>query len=113
MRKATVFLNLEAVGKLSEMPDGFIFQYDDNYIARPNARALSLTMPISQQEFRSSSLFPFFYGLLSEGYNRAVQCRLLKIDENDDFGLLLAIAHTDTVGAVRVIEQTKNLTFEA
>ncbi|AEI52107.1 HipA N-terminal domain-containing protein [Runella slithyformis] len=113
MRKATVYLNQEAVGELTESSDGFIFRYDDNYIARPNARALSLTMPISQQKFKSSYLFPFFYGLLSEGYNRAVQCRLLKIDENDDFGLLLAIAHTDTVGAVRVIEQTKNLTFEA
>jgi HipA-like protein len=107
MRKATVYLNVEAVGTLSETPDGFNFQYDDNYITRPNAHALSLTMPISQQDFRSSHLFPFFYGLLSEGYNRAVQCRLLKIDENDDFGLLLAIAHTDTVGAVRVVEQTK------
>ena len=113
MRKATVYLNQEVVGELTESSDGFIFQYDDNYIAGPNARALSLTMPISQHEFRSSYLFPFFYGLLSEGYNRAVQCRLLKIDENDDFGLLLAIAHTDTVGAVRVIEQVKNLTFEA
>lgn len=113
MRKATVYLNQEAVGELTETPDGFIFQYDDNYIARPNASALSLTMPISQQEFRSSYLFPFFYGLLSEGYNSAVQCRLLKIDKNDDFGLLLAIAHTDTVGAVRVVEQTKTLTFEA
>ena len=108
MRKAIVYINQEVVGNLSETSEGFLFRYDDNYITHPNARSLSLTLPISQQEFSSAYLFPFFYGLLSEGYNRAVQCRLLKIDENDDFGLLLAIAHTDTVGAVRVVEQTNN-----
>ncbi|WP_028666173.1 HipA N-terminal domain-containing protein [Runella zeae] len=113
MRKAFVYLNSEAVGTLAETADGLVFRYDDHYMARPNAHALSLTMPISQQEFKSAYLFPFFYGLLSEGYNRVVQCRLLKIDENDDFGLLLAIAHTDTVGAVRVVEQVENLPFEA
>ncbi|AXE21868.1 hypothetical protein DR864_28815 (plasmid) [Runella rosea] len=71
------------------------------------APILSLTLPISNQEYKSPYLFPLFYGLLSKGYNRAIQCRLLKIDENDDFGLLLAIAHSDTIGAVRVMEQPK------
>ena len=105
MRKATVYLNQETAGELAETPDGFIFRYDENYQNHPAAPPLSLTMPISSQAFQSSFLFPFFCGLLSEGYNRAVQCRVLKIDENDDFGLLLAIAHTDTVGAVRVVAQ--------
>lgn len=113
MRRAAAYLNQEAAGELTELPDGFIFRYNDTYAARPKARPLSLTLPISHKEYKSRYLFPFFYGLLSEGYNRAVQCRLLKIDENDDFGLLLAIAHTDTIGAVRVVEQTENLTFEA
>ncbi|TAE39261.1 MAG: phosphatidylinositol kinase [Runella slithyformis] len=103
MRKASVYLNQEKVGSLAETSDGFVFRYDENYLNRPAVQPLSLTMPISQQAFKSSYLFPFFCGLLSEGYNRAVQCRVLKIDENDDFGLLLAIAHTDTVGAVRVV----------
>ena len=106
MRKAVVYLNQDVAGTLSETPNGFIFRYDEYYLAHPNAHALSLTLPISQQEFKADYLFPFFCGLLSEGYNRAVQCRLLKLDENDDFGLLLATTHTDTVGAVRVVEQT-------
>jgi serine/threonine-protein kinase HipA len=40
--------------------------------------------------------------MLSEGVNRQLQCRTLKIDENDDFGLLLATAQFDTIGAVTV-----------
>lgn len=46
--------------------------------------------------------FPFFSNMLSEGRNRAVQSRLLHIDENDHFGILLATAQTDVAGAVTV-----------
>jgi serine/threonine-protein kinase HipA len=40
--------------------------------------------------------------MLSEGVNRKLQCRTLKIDEADDFGLLEATAQYDTIGAVTV-----------
>lgn len=34
----------------------------------------------------------FFFGLLSEGINKDIQCRLLKIDEDDDFTRLIQTA---------------------
>ncbi len=40
--------------------------------------------------------------MLMEGRNREVQSRMLHIDENDDFGILLATAQTDVAGAVTV-----------
>jgi HipA-like protein len=40
--------------------------------------------------------------MLSEGVNRKLQCRLLKIDEDDNFGLLMATAQYDTIGAITV-----------
>ena len=40
--------------------------------------------------------------MLPEGANKAIQCKILKIDEEDAFGLLLATAHTDTIGAITV-----------
>jgi serine/threonine-protein kinase HipA len=40
--------------------------------------------------------------MLSEGINRKLQNFYLKIDENDDFGLLLATAQNDTIGAISV-----------
>jgi len=34
--------------------------------------------------------------------NRDLQCRLLKIDKNDHFGLLMATAQYNTIGAITV-----------
>jgi serine/threonine-protein kinase HipA len=59
-------------------------------------------MPKTQQEYQSEFLFPFFFNMLSEGVNRKLQSRMLKIDEEDNFGLLAATAQHDTIGAVTV-----------
>lgn len=40
--------------------------------------------------------------MLSEGENRKIQAQLLHISPDDDFGILLVTAHTDTIGAVTV-----------
>jgi len=70
----------------------YIFRYDVYYFINPDRTAISLSFPKTQQEYRAHVLFPFFYGLLSEGVNRQTQCRLLHIDEQDHFSLLLATA---------------------
>jgi serine/threonine-protein kinase HipA len=54
-------------------------------------------------------LFPFFYGILSEGVNKDIQCRLLKIDEQDDFTRLLETAGEDTIGAITIKKITHAL----
>jgi serine/threonine-protein kinase HipA len=101
MRKAEVFYNGTLAGELTELSHNeYVFRYDDAYFADLKMPAVSLTLPKIRQEYRSEQLFPYFYNLLSEGTNRALQARLLKIDENDSFGLLLATAGTDTIGAI-------------
>jgi serine/threonine-protein kinase HipA len=101
MRKAEVFYNNIPAGELTELsPNEYVFRYHDAYFADAEMPSVSLTLPKQQQEYRSTQLFPYFYNLLSEGTNRALQSRLLKIDENDNFGLLLATAGTDTIGAI-------------
>jgi len=103
MRKLAVYRNKEYAGTLTEESrDSYIFRYDNAYFDNNNKPAISLTLPKSQQEYRSKVLFPFFFNMLSEGVNRQLQSRLLKIDEKDDFGLLAATARYDTVGAVTV-----------
>ena len=44
----------------------------------------------------------YFFNMLSEGANRQMQSLLLHIDESDDFGIMLATAQHDTIGAVTV-----------
>jgi HipA-like protein len=101
-RSAKVFLNKQCVGIISEIPLGFEFRYDSDYINSIGAKAISLTLPLTLKPYTADHLFPFFCGLLSEGANKAVQCRTYKIDENDHFGLLLKTAGSDTIGAVTV-----------
>ena len=103
MREAQVFSNGILAGILTETDNGkYIFCYDDSFLIDEKQTAISLSFPKSQREFTSEILFPFFFNMLSEGTNKAIQCQTLKIDENDAFGLLLATAHTDTIGAITV-----------
>lgn len=103
MRAAEVFTNGVLAGTLSETDDGkYIFKYDDAYLLDSRYRAISLSLPKRKEAFIADELFPFFYNMLSEGANKALQCMTLKIDENDAFGLLLATADNDTIGAITV-----------
>lgn len=103
MRKCIVYVNGIAAGILAENdnPREYIFKYDKIYLEN-NLPAVCLSMPLREEEYRSPILFPYFFNLLSEGENRAIQCSLYHIDKNDDFGILSATAQYDTVGAVTV-----------
>lgn len=103
MRQAEVYTNGVLAGVLTKTDDGrYVFRYEDSFLLNDSQTAISLSLPKSGREFVSDELFPFFYNMLSEGTNKAIQCQTLKIDENDAFGLLLATAHTDTIGAITV-----------
>jgi HipA-like protein len=103
MRKLAIYRNKEYAGTLTEETrDKYVFKYDDAYYSDTSKPAISLTLPKSQKEYYSPVLFPFFFNMLSEGVNRQLQSRLLKIDEQDNFGLLSATASYDTIGAVTV-----------
>ena len=103
MRQATVFRNGLAAGILTEESrERYTFRYHDAYLADPALPPISLTLPKTAQEYHSPYLFPFFFNMLSEGVNKRLQSLQLKIDEADSFGLLLATAQWDTIGAVTV-----------
>jgi HipA-like protein len=105
MRKAEIYRNGELAGVLTEEDrSSYLFSYTSSYFSDSSKPAVSLTLPKIQQEFHSDYLFPCFFNMLSEGANKALQCSRLKIDEDDSFGLLLATAHTDTIGSITVKE---------
>lgn len=81
---------------------GYLFEYDQPYMLGSDNDPVSLTMPFRAEPYRSATLFPCFFNMLSEGANRQIQSQLLHIDPSDDFGILLATAQTDTIGAVTV-----------
>lgn len=103
MRSANVYMNGELAGKLTEKSDGtFTFSYADEYFKDLTKTAISLTLPKNNKEYHSKSLFPFFFNMLSEGVNKETQIQKFKIDEHDYFGLLLATAQEDTIGAITI-----------
>lgn len=103
MRTLGIYRNGILAGLLiEENRKRYIFRYDDKYLMDENNPAISLTLPKTQKEYRSEFLFPFFFNMLSEGVNRKLQSVQLRIDEEDNFGLLAATAQHDTIGAVTV-----------
>lgn len=106
-RSGKVFCGGYFAGRIDELPDGYRFTYDVEYLASAETHDISLTLPKRSEPFRSAVLFPFFFGMLAEGILKDTQCRKLKLDENDHFGRLLKTAHSDTIGDVTVVEETE------
>lgn len=103
MRKATVHYKGEEAGVLAQLNDGScIYSYNSLWFADKNKPAISLTLPKTSQEYHAKHLFSFFFNMLPEGSNKQVACRHWRIDPDDSFGLLLATAQYDTIGAVTV-----------
>ena len=103
MRQLDVYFNDIKAGILTEKNPGtdYSFQYLDEYIDTPMP-PISVTLPKQKEVYFSKHLFPFFSNMLPEGTNRRVICNSLRIDENDFFGLLTAMADKDFIGAVNV-----------
>ena len=103
MRACKVFVHGIYAGMLTETDrQHYSFEYDDAYFSNVDMPPVCLALPKNQKSYVSPYLFPFFSNMLSEGENRIFQARYLKIDENDDFGILLATAQYDTLGSVTV-----------
>ena len=100
-RKAGVYVDNLFAGILSETDEGYVFEYDSTYLSFPGVRAVSLTMPLMKDKYVSKTLFPFFDGLIPEGWLLDVAVRNWKLDPGDRFGLLLAVCR-DCIGDVSV-----------
>jgi serine/threonine-protein kinase HipA len=103
MRQANVLYKKEAAGLLTHLDNGsFVFKYHNLWFNETNKPAISLTLPKTQQEYKSKFLFPFFYNMLPEGSNKQTVCFENRIDTKDEFGILITTAKYDTIGAVTI-----------
>ena len=106
-RTAYIYVRDSFAGLLSETDEGYIFTYDPAYLSDPNASAVSLTMPLTKEPYVSKTLFPFFDGLVPEGWLLEVVSRNWKLDPQDRFGLLL-VACRDGIGNVSVYDKPRS-----
>jgi serine/threonine-protein kinase HipA len=103
MKKGKVYYNDILCGYIIEEEDEYIFRYTDEYFSNKNNLPISLTLPLSQQTYKSNVLFPFFDGLIPEGYLLEVALRKYSISPMDRMALLLKLCK-DTIGVASILE---------
>jgi serine/threonine-protein kinase HipA len=99
--KAEVKYQDQLAGWISKNEEGFHFEYDINYIQIVENKAISISMPKRKEKYSSKTLFPFFDGLIPEGWLLQMAEKNWKINPRDRFGLLLACCN-DCIGAVSI-----------
>lgn len=105
MQQGKVFRNKIFVGILKKTSQKeYIFKYDESYLSNEKSKAIAFSFPLQKEEFKEDHLFAFFFNMLSEGSQKKLQVKKLKLDENDDFSRLLITAQTDTIGSVTLME---------
>jgi len=108
-RVGAVRLAGELVGMIEEL-DGQTsfsygqtsFSYTPEWLARRDAKPVSLTLPLRAEPYVWKGLHPFFENLLPEGWLLEVSSKTLKISKDDPFGMLLATC-SDCVGDVEIV----------
>lgn len=101
LREGKVFFKDIMAGTIQETDEGYTFFYDDLYLEKENAEPVSLTFPLTQKTFTSKTFFPFFDGLIPEGWLLDIATKNWKLKQNDRMGLLLSVCN-DCIGAVTV-----------
>lgn len=100
-RQAKIYYQDRLAGYLVEGDGGYTFKYEEEYWTSDQAKPVSLTLPISGDPYHSNVLFPFFDGLIPEGWLLEIGEKHWKLNPKDRFELLINLCK-DTIGAVSV-----------
>ena len=102
MRQGIVKYNNRLAGLLTEEDNGdYLFVYDETYAQTYPNQFITFQMPVTNRPYRSKRLFPFFDGLIPEGWLLTIAAESWKINKNDRMGLLLACCQ-NAIGAVSI-----------
>jgi serine/threonine-protein kinase HipA len=104
MRKGNVYYNTNFAGIITETDEGeYVFQYDKDYVKAYPSEFISFSMPVTEKPYVDKRLFPFFEGLIPEGWLLDIASKSWRINRNDRMGLLLACCQ-NCIGAVSVVQ---------
>lgn len=102
MRKAKILYKDFFAGILTETDDGeYVFEYDEDYITNHSKQFICFSMPVMEKKYIENKLFPFFDGLIPEGWLLDIATKNWKLNANDRMGLLLSCCRS-CIGAVSV-----------
>lgn len=104
MQEGKVYRNSILVGIIVKHDnETYSFKYENDYLENNSPFAVCLAMPTRDEPYVSNNLFPFFFGLLSEGAIKDLQCEKYRLDKNDDFSRLLKTS-SSTIGSITIKE---------
>ena len=101
MKKAKIYMHESWAGTLTEDEEEYHFEYKKEYLNSKNPEPISLTLPLSANIYTTNVLFPFFDGLIPEGWLLEIAERNWKINARDRMSILLATCK-NCIGAVSV-----------
>ena len=102
MRQAKIFYGSIYCGLLIETDDGdYTFGYDDEYVEKHPSQFITFNLQVRKEPYVEKRLFPFFDGLIPEGWLLNIASKSWKINANDRMGLLMACCQ-NCIGAVSV-----------
>lgn len=107
MRRGKVYYKEYLAGMITETDDGdYVFQYEAEYVKTHSDLFITFTMPVREEPYSENRLFPFFEGLIPEGWLLEIASESWRINKNDRMGLLLACCQ-NCIGAVSVVPVTE------
>lgn len=102
-KRGKVYIDTKVLAGIIEEREGlFIFKYDEEYLKKEDARPVSLTLPLRENAYSQKTMFPFFDGLIPEGWLLNIIEENWKINPRDRMSLLL-LACRDCVGNISII----------
>ena len=110
MKSALIYFKDTLAGRLFETDEGFVFQYDTEYLSSDEVQPISLTFPLCAETYESPVLFPFFDGLIPEGWLLDVALRNTDVSILDRMSLLL-LCCKDCIGAVSVVPEKEEVNY--
>ena len=104
----SVWLFDQPVGTLSLLGGRLSFQYGHDWLAQPDAVALSQSLPLGPDVFDDRQCRAFFAGLLPEGNLRRLIAQQCQVSSQNDFALLNAIGG-ECAGAITFVSHRQPL----
>ncbi len=101
MKKGLVYKNSKLAGIIREDENGYSFQYNNIYLKNPLHNPVSRTLPLRTEAYTSDSMFPFFDGLIPEGWLLNIAIENWKLNPRDRMNLLLTLCE-DCIGDVSI-----------
>jgi len=104
-KRGKVFVGKAFAGIIEQKEGLFIFKYDTEYLKKPDRLPVSLTLPLCEDAYEQKTMFPFFDGLIPEGWLLNIIEGNWKINPRDRMSLLL-LACRDSIGNVSVVDDS-------